>query len=512
MICFRQRPRRACAIRMPNALAEKRTVLFDEHPSQTPKGDMRIVSAIRLPILDASGEVRYLVSVIDDLTSRKHAEARIAHLAHHDILTGLPNRAAFNNCLEATLESSKKKRSPFVVMALDMSRIKEINDVFGYSTGDQVLCELAQRLQNAAEGAFIARLGGDEFAIVAHEGEQPMTAEQIAQRVHAALSEEMVIDGRSVQSGVTIGIAIYPQDGEDAATLVANANAALHRAKTNDRGTYRFFEADMDRQLRDRRALQQDLSAAIENGELSLHYQPQARVDGQIFGFEALVRWNHPIRGQVPPSTFIPLAEDSALIVPIGEWILREACREAASWPKPLNIAVNLSPIQFRHGDLAALVSTVLEETGLAPQRLELEITEGVLIGDYSRALTILRRLKALGARIAMDDFGTGYSSLSYLQAFPFDKIKIDRTFVSNLESNPQSGTIVRAVIGLARGFAVPVIAEGVETSAQLNILANEGCDEVQGYLIGRPEPIDSYASLVGRPIPLKRRSDRIEA
>jgi len=489
------------------ALAEKRPVFFEEHPSQTPNGETRIVSAVRLPIFDASGDVRYLVSVIEDLTGRKHAEARIAHLAHHDILTGLPNRSAFNSRLEAMLEAVKKKRTPFVVMALDMSRIKEINDVFGYSTGDSVLCEQSRRLHAAVDGAFVARLGGDEFAIIVHDAKEPATAEQVAQNIQSALSEEIVVDGRNVLSGATIGIAIYPQDGEDAATLVANTSAALHRAKAQDRGHYRFFEADMDRQLRDRRAIQQDLSAAIENGELSLHYQPQARVDGAVFGFEALVRWNQAARGNVPPSLFIPLAEDNGAIIPIGEWILREACREAASWPKPLNIAVNLSPIQFRHGDLARLVSDVLKETGLPPQRLELEITEGVLIGDYSRALSILRQLKNIGVRIAMDDFGTGYSSLSYLQAFPFDKIKIDRTFISNLESNPQSGTIVRAVIGLARGFDVPVIAEGVETKAQLSILANEGCDQVQGYLIGRPMPIEDYASQVGRPIPFKRRS-----
>jgi EAL domain-containing protein (putative c-di-GMP-specific phosphodiesterase class I) len=262
----------------------------------------------------------------------------------------------------------------------------------------------------------------------------------------------------------------------------------------------------MDQRLRERRALQHDLRSALGRDQLSLNYQPQARMDGEVIGFEALVRWTHPMRGMVPPSTFIPIAEESGLIIPLGEWILREACREAASWQKPLQIAVNLSPVQFRHGDLPGLVHTVLLETGLAPGRLELEITENVLIGDFSRAVSILRRLKLLGVRIAMDDFGTGYSSLSYLQSFPFDKIKIDQAFISNLERNPQSAAIIRAVIGLGRGLGLPVVAEGVETADQLAFLQRADCDEVQGYFFGRPQTIDHYAEVVGRtPMAVKR-------
>jgi EAL domain-containing protein (putative c-di-GMP-specific phosphodiesterase class I) len=285
---------------------------------------------------------------------------------------------------------------------------------------------------------------------------------------------------------------------------LANADAALYRAKQEGRGTIRFFESDMDKRLRERRALQHDLRSAVENGELTLHYQPQALIGGEIVGFEALLRWHHPSRGNVPPNVFIPLAEESGLIITIGEWVLREACREAASWPRPLHIAVNLSPIQFRHGDLAGLVHSILLDTGLSPGRLELEITEGVLIGDFSRAVSILRRLKTVGVRIAMDDFGAGYSSLSYLQSFPFDTIKIDRAFISNVDCNPQSAAIVRAVIGLARGLSVPVVAEGVETRDQLAFLAREACDEVQGYLVGRPAPIETYAEIVGRQAILK--------
>jgi predicted signal transduction protein with EAL and GGDEF domain len=297
---------------------------------------------------------------------------------------------------------------------------------------------------------------------------------------------------------MSIGVAVYPTDGADTLVLLANADAALYRAKSEGRGSIRFFESNMDKRLRERRALQHDLRSAASRGEFVLFYQPQASIDGEITGFEALVRWNHPLRGTVPPGEFIPLAEESGLIISLGEWILREACREAASWRKPLRIAINFSPIQFRHGDLPALVHSVLLETGLAADRLEIEITEGVLIGDFSRALSILRRLKTLGVRIAMDDFGTGYSSLSYLQAFPFDKIKIDRAFVANLDRNPQSAAIIRAVIGLGRGLDLPVVAEGVETKEQLAFLKREDCNEVQGYLIGRPEPIEQYSKLVG--------------
>jgi predicted signal transduction protein with EAL and GGDEF domain len=354
-------------------------------------------------------------------------------------------------------------------------------------------------MQAAAAGAFIARLGGDEFMLIATDGPQPQQAATLADRLLACVTEEMEIEGQRLRLGLSVGVAIFPTDGEDQQTLLANADAALYRAKAAGRGVVQFFEAHMDRQLREGRALQHDLRLAIERGELSLHYQPQARMAGEVVGFEALVRWTHPTRGMIPPTRFIPVAEESGLIIPLGEWILREACREAASWPEKLQIAINLSPVQFRHGDLPGLVHSILLETGLSPNRLEFEITEGVLIDDFSRATSTLRRLKLLGVRIAMDDFGTGYSSLSYLQAFPFDKIKIDQSFISNLERSPQSATIVRAVIGLARGLNLPVVAEGVETEEQIAFLARESCDKVQGFIIGRPMPIENYAELIGR-------------
>jgi predicted signal transduction protein with EAL and GGDEF domain len=349
----------------------------------------------------------------------------------------------------------------------------------------------------------VARLSGDEFGLII-DGKQPVAGKALAEQLAEAMAKEFQADGRSVRAGITTGISVFPHHGADAASLLANAGATLFRAKAKSRGTISVYEPEMDQQIRDRRVLHQDLSVAIRNGELSLHFQPQAMsardvAESEVIGFEALARWKHPVRGFVPPSDFIPLAEESGLIVEMGEWILREACREAASWPKPLQVAVNLSPAQFAQGDVVGLVHAILLETGLVPGRLELEITEGVLIEDFDRGLALLRRLKALGVRISMDDFGSGYSSLSYLQAFPFDKIKIDRAFVMNLGRNPQSAAIVSAVIDLAHGLDMSVVAEGVETQEQLSFLTSEDCDAVQGYLIGKPLPIGQYAALVGR-------------
>ena len=479
------------------------TIIFrDEHAVETPGNGTRIVKTTRLPVADADGKPLYLISVIRDLTDRKRHEQQIAHMAHHDPLTDLPNRATFNQCIAATLDMAKAAGDSFALLSIDFDHFKSVNDVFGHAVGDALLREVAGRMQQASQGAFLARVGGDEFHVITPTGPQPATAEALAEKLTAALDTDIDIEGFPLRVRLTVGIAVFPQDGADVATLVANADAALYRAKSEARGSIRFFEMAMDKQLRDTRALQQDLRTATQRDEIALHYQPQALIGGEVTGFEALVRWHHPRHGLVSPATFIPLAEEGGLIVELGEWILRTACREAASWPRPLHIAVNLSPVQFRYGDLPTLVHEVLLETGLPPGRLELEITEGVLIGDFNRAVSILRRLKALGVLIAMDDFGTGYSSLSYLQSFPFDKIKIDKSFITNLGHSQQSATIVRAVIGLGRGLDMPVVAEGVETEEQLKFLAAENCDEMQGYYIGRPKPIADYAELVGRQAP----------
>jgi diguanylate cyclase (GGDEF)-like protein/PAS domain S-box-containing protein len=478
--------------------AQRALVFGEEVPVPTRQHGTRITVSTGLAIRDDEGTPRYLVNVVQDITDRKRAEAQIAHLAHHDPLTDLPNRTAFNKHIETVVGRAKATNAAFALMCIDLDRFKEVNDVFGHAAGDALLCAVAKRLLVACDGAFVARLGGDEFIIVSDSGPQPAAAEALADRVLHSVDEEIEVAGQRLRAGMSIGVAVYPADGTEASVLLGNADAALYRVKAEARGSIRFFEQEMDERLRDRRSLQHDLRFALSRGEFALYYQPQASIDGQVIGFEALVRWNHPVRGMVSPGLFIPLAEESGVIIPLGEWILREACREAASWPTPLGIAMNLSPAQFRHGDLPALVHSVLLETGLAANRLEIEITEGVLISDFSRAISILRQLKALGVRIAMDDFGTGYSSLSYLQAFPFDKIKIDQGFIANLDRNAQSAAIIRAVIGLAHGLRLPVVAEGVETDEQLAFLRREACNEVQGYLFGRPAPISQYARLTG--------------
>ena len=479
-----------------------RTPIAEEHPISTRDG-LRLFLTRRVTVLDEAGEPQYLIKTHEDDTDRRQTEARMAHMAYHDGLTDLPNRPAFLQALSQMIDACGETSEEFAVLSIDLDGLKEVNDVFGHAIGDKLLIEVSRRVDAAVGGGVVARLGGDEFGVII-DGAQPAAGLLIAERISAALAEEFPIEGKSVRTGVTTGISLFPRDGHDPAALLANSGAALFRAKSQSRGSISIFEPQMDQQLRDRRVLHQDLSAAIRNGELSLHYQPQARagqtvVDADITGFEALARWIHPTRGFVPPGDFIPLAEESGLIVEMGEWILRQACLEAASWPVPLQIAVNLSPAQFMHGDLVGLVHSILLETGLQPGRLELEITEGVLIEDFDRGVALLRRLKALGVRISMDDFGSGYSSLTYLQAFPFDKIKIDRAFVINLGLNPQSAAIVRAVIGLGHGLDVAIVAEGVETHEQLCFLASEGCDGVQGYFIGRPAPIAQYAALVGR-------------
>jgi diguanylate cyclase (GGDEF)-like protein/PAS domain S-box-containing protein len=475
-------------------------LMVESHPMDMPWRGQRYISSKRVAIPGTDGKSEFLLSVLQDVTERKLTEEKIVHLAHHDPLTDLPNRAAFNTRLAAEIDKAAATGERFALLCTDLDRFKEVNDVFGHAAGDSVLLEISRRLAQAADGAFISRLGGDEFPMIV-TGPQPDTARRIAERVVAAITQDIEYEGRRLHPGISIGIAIYPDDGADVVTLLRNADAALYRAKADGRNLIRSYEADMDHRLHDRRTLQSGLSGAIERNEFLLHFQPQARLGGEIIGFEALLRWKHPLRGFVSPDTFIPLAEENDSIVKIGEWVLREACREAASWPHPLQIAVNLSPVQFRHGDLPGLVHSVLLDSGLAPERLVLEITEGVLMDDYSHAISILRRLKALGVRIAMDDFGTGYSSLSYLQSFPFDKIKIDKTFISNLERNAQSAAIVRTVLSLGRALNLLVVAEGVESAAQLSILRHEHCDEMQGYLIGRPAPISQYGEMIGKNI-----------
>ncbi len=481
------------ALRSPNPIT------LSDHEVHTATNGVRICTATTVAVRDDAQSPQILVTVLQDVTERNRTEQRIARMAHHDHLTNIANRKTFNDTLEAAIKRAMGCGDQFTILSLDLDGFKETNDTYGHLVGDALLCEVSRRLLHAADDAFVARIGGDEFALIVDGGSQ--IAAPLADRLLGALREEIRIEGRRIKTGATIGAAIYPNHGSDAKTLISNADVALYRAKAEVRGSVLFFDPRMGEEVRERRALQDALRSAVECQQLRLHYQPQRTMSGEVIGFEALARWRDRHHGSVSPAVFIPIAEESGLIIAMGEWALREACREAASWRRPLTVAVNVSPLQFRYGDLPNLVHSILLDTGLAPARLELEITESVFIDDFSRAISILSRLKALGVLVALDDFGSGYSSLSYLHSFAFDKIKIDRTFVLDLEHNQHSMAIVRAVIDLGHSLNIPVLAEGVETAAQHAMLLDRGCDEVQGYLVGRPMPIDDYAELVGTEI-----------
>lgn len=437
------------------------------------------------------------ILAVRDIRERKEAAARIAHLAYHDSLTGLPNRAVFAEHLAHMIEQANGE--PVAVLCLDLDGFKAVNDVYGHPVGDELLIEVSQRLRAAVgPDSLVSRLGGDEFAIVQRGGDQPNYAGQVSGRVIAALSEQFPLEQQTVRVSCSVGVAVYPDDAATPVDLVKNADMALYRAKAEGGRTCRFYEPAMDEALRQRRLMETELRLAIERGQMAVHYQPLADLEtGAILSFEALLRWTHPTLGPIAPEVFIPLAEECGYIGTLGEWVLSRACADAARWQRPLRLSVNLSPLQFMPDHLIATVKRILDETGLDPKRLDLEVTEGLLLQDVDSALEILRGLKALGIQIAMDDFGTGYASLSYFRMFPFDKVKIDRSFVQDMIENPQALAIIRSVIGLGHGLGMPVIAEGVETNAQLNALRAEGCSQIQGYLISRPGPIEHFDRVV---------------
>jgi diguanylate cyclase len=499
--CFPDQVARTELLSRPNETVE--TELRHRDGSLTP------VELILRPIVFA-GRPHHVVAV-RDLKARKDAEQHIYFLAHHDALTSLPNRSHFNARVDqeiAALPPGKR----LAVLCLDLDRFKEVNDLFGHAAGDKVLQLVASRVSAVlGERQMLARLGGDEFAILMPDVAGPAAASRFAETILEALREAGAGDPSENHIATSIGIALCPDDAPDRQSLLSHADTALYRAKTEGRNTYRFFEAKMGAEVRERRMLEHDLRLAIARDELRLSYQPQQEAkSGSVVGFEALLRWKHPIRGEISPAVFIPIAEETGAILQIGEWVLRTACREAASWPRPLKIAVNVSAVQLYNASFVQEVHQVLLATGLSPGRLEIEITETALVRDFNRTLAMLRQIKALGIAIAMDDFGTGYSSLSNLRAFPFDRIKIDRSFIKSVNSNGQAATIVRAVLGLGRGLGLPVLAEGVETSDELQFLKDEMCDEVQGYLLGRPAAIGSFRQYTHAEVVLDASDDRI--
>jgi diguanylate cyclase (GGDEF)-like protein len=426
-------------------------------------------------------------------------EARVSHetitrfqqMALTDALTGLPNRVSFAEHLESALAKAKVLSGNLAVIIIDLDRFKEINDLRGHRAGDIALQVIGQRLASLKnETTFLARLGGDEFAAAKSYRNEKHLLELIA-KLEALLFEPIVIDDFETVTGASIGVAIYPNDGTSRERLMSNADLAMYRAKNDVGQAVCFFEARMDELVHERHALAQDLRHAIERNQLQLYYQVQTSVStGKVCGYEALLRWNHPHRGMVPPSEFIPIAEENGLILAIGEWVLRTACHDAAKWDTPHKISVNISPVQFAHVDLAQLLIQILMESQLVPSRLEIEITESTIIADKPRTLHMLRQIRSLGVTIAIDDFGVGYSSLDTLRSFPFDKIKLDRSFMEEVEQDVQAKAIVRAVLALGKSLNIPVLAEGVETTDQLQMLKLEGCDEAQGFLMGMPLPL----------------------
>jgi diguanylate cyclase (GGDEF)-like protein/PAS domain S-box-containing protein len=451
------------------------------------------------PVRNAEGQITHYVAVKRDITERLQTEARIWHLAHHDALTDLPNRVLFQDRLQQAIAHARRNDSLVAIHFVDLDDFKDVNDSLGHELGDLLLKGVALRLRACTrESDTVARLGGDEFAVIQSGLDSSEGAATLAEKILNGLSEPFVLESHEVHVSASIGITIFPHDHQEPLNLVKNADMAMYRAKMTGRANYQYYEHDMNLAFQTRKALERDLRKAIANNELTLFYQPQ--IDARrnmIIGAEALLRWTHPQRGNIPPAEFIRIAEESALIVPLGEWVLRTACMQNKAWQEaglpPIRVAVNLSAVQFLYRDLIGIVVQSLNESGLSPRQLELEITEGVLMRDTDATMTTLRRLTQLGIRIAVDDFGTGYSSMAYLKRFPVTKIKIDKAFVAEVTSDRGDAAIVNAVINLAHGLGLSVAAEGVERLGQADYLRARGCDELQGYYFGRPMPAAEF-------------------
>ncbi|TXN49832.1 EAL domain-containing protein [Methylobacterium sp. WL119] len=427
----------------------------------------------------------------EDVTARRAAEVQADEMARHDPLTGLPNRLLLRERLKESIGRLQRTGEACAVLLIDLDRFKPVNDTLGHPMGDALLKKVADRLRSTVRPTdTVARIGGDEFVILQTDIQEAANTQALARRLVDLIGRTYMVDGHLLTIGASVGVALAPGDGSDADTLLKNADLALYRAKLDGRATYRFFEPEMDARMQARRQLELDMRQALARREFQLHYQPQLQLEGnRLVGCEALIRWQHPVRGMVSPLDFIPLAEEIGLIVPIGEWVMRQACRDAVTWPAPLSVAVNVSPAQFKSERLVEMIMSALAASGLPATRLEVEITEGVLLQHSEKTLQTLHRLRELGVRVSMDDFGTGYSSLSYLRSFPFDKIKIDRSFIADLSGKRDGEAIIRAIAGLGKSLGMTTVAEGVETADQMERIRAEGCTDVQGYLISKPVP-----------------------
>lgn len=455
--------------------------------------DGRTIGVVVTRLPDASS-----VALHEDVTQARQDQEQITLLARHDQLTGLPNRLAMAEGFVKMLARNARGEE-FAVLCLDLDRFKVVNDSFGHAAGDVLLGQVAQRLRACVRDTeFVARLGGDEFVVLQCGAPQPAGSTALARRIIAVLSEPFKLSGNSAQIGASIGIAIAPFDGENPEALLKSADLAMYRAKADGRGILRYFEPQMDARTQARRALEADLRNALAQDQFHMVYQPQLNINDRVVtGVEALLRWNHPVRGNVPPVEFIAVAEETGLIVPIGRWVLEQACRDALQWPATVPVAVNASLVQFSKGHVLHDVRAALHKSGLAPGRLEVEITESVLMHDQPHTLALMNDLRQMGVELAMDDFGTGYSSLNCLLNFPLHRIKIDRAFIQNVDVSPDAQAIVRAVTGLGVSLGMSVTAEGIETLAQLKAVRQQGCHEVQGYFFSQPRPAGDIADLI---------------
>ncbi|WP_409566539.1 putative bifunctional diguanylate cyclase/phosphodiesterase [Methylobacterium sp. E-065] len=467
---------------LQHALSSQSTVSFEV------TGRARTLMIEVCPIVDGGW-----IATLEDVSARKASEARADEMARLDPLTGLPNRLLLRERLAEALARLQRNGEPYALLLIDLDRFKPVNDTLGHPIGDLLLAKVADRLRSTVRPTdTVARIGGDEFVILQTGIREAGNTQALARRIVDLISRTYMVDGHLLTIGASVGVALAPTDGETADKLLKNADLALYRAKLDGRGTYRFFEPEMDARMQARRRLELDMRQALARREFQLHYQPQLQLDGdRLIGCEALIRWKHPERGLISPLDFIPLAEEIGLIVPIGEWVIRQACRDATTWPAGMSVAVNVSPAQFKSDRLVETIISALTSSGLSARRLEVEITEGVLLQESEKTLQTLHRLRELGVRVSMDDFGTGYSSLSYLRSFPFDKIKIDRSFVKDLASKPDGDAIIRAIAGLGKSLGMTTVAEGVETPEQMQRIRDEGCTDVQGYLISKPIPAD---------------------